>query len=252
MGYSDFKARMLAGERMIGTFMKTPAHEIVEIMAISGLDYLILDGEHAPFDRRSMDACLAVGRALDFPILVRVPDGTPAELLKALDSGAVGVVVPHVDSVEKAQMLGRAGFFGHGGRGFAGSTRWAGYATRDMGSILDQSKAETLIIAQIEEPEGVEAIDGICAADGIDGIFVGPADLSVAYGKTDQTSSELIEAIKTVGAAAKAHGLAYMTFVPNVEKGREWDQYGFNAYAVASEHTWMLQGAKAVAKGLKD
>ncbi len=252
MGYSDFKARIMAGERMIGTFMKTPAHEVVEVLAKSGLDFLILDAEHAGFDRRSLDVCLAVGRAMDFPLLVRVPDGTPSELLKALDAGAVGVVVPHVDSVEKAQMLGKAGHFGHGGRGYAGSTRWAGFATRPMADILEQSGRETIIIAQIEEPEGVDNIEGIAAADGIDGIFVGPADLSVAFGKTDTSSQELIDSMTKVGAVTKKEGLAYMTFVPNAEAGRDWDQYGFNAYAVASEHTWMLQGAKAVVKGLKE
>src|SRR5690606_22818818 len=98
----------------------------VEVLAMSGLDFICIDAEHAPQDRRATDACLTVARALGLPALVRVPEGTPAQILTALDSGAVGVVVPHVFNVERATIAARAAHFGHGGRGFAGSTRWAG------------------------------------------------------------------------------------------------------------------------------
>ncbi|MEM9585361.1 MAG: aldolase/citrate lyase family protein [Pseudomonadota bacterium] len=251
MGIADLKARMVGGERLVSTFLKTPSVDLIEILAGSGLDFIILDAEHAPYDRMRLDACLAVGRALDFPLLVRVPAGTPDELLKVLDAGAVGVVVPHVDSAQKAQAIARGSRFGKGGRGYAGSTRWAGFATRTMPQVLAQSVEETIVIAQIEEPEGVEAIDAIAGCDGIDGVFIGPADLSVAMGQTDLNSAELGAAMKRVGEAAKAHGVAYMTWVPGAAKAREWDQYGFTTYVAGSEHAWMLQGAKAVVSDIK-
>lgn len=250
MGIADLKTRLLAGEKLVSTFMKTPALELVEILARSGLDYLILDAEHAPFDRSRMDGCLAIGRALDFPILVRVPDGTPSELLKVLDAGAVGVVVPHVDSAEKAEMLGKAAHFGRGGRGYAGSTRWAGFATRTMPEVMAQD-SQTIVMAQIEEPEGVEAIDAITSADGVDAVFIGPADLSVGYGKSDINSQELADAMAKVGTSAKAAGKAYVTWVPNGAKAAEWDKFGFTSYVVGSEHAWMLQGARQVVLDIK-
>jgi len=137
----SLKQRMAAGERLVGTFIKTPAYEIIEVLAKSGLDYLILDAEHAPFDRARLDQCLAISRALQFPTLVRVPDAQPSSILQALDSGAVGVVVPHIDSVEKAARVARSARFGHGGRGYAGSTRWAGFATRKADEVMAQSGA---------------------------------------------------------------------------------------------------------------
>lgn len=250
--FSAFRARMLAGDVMSGTFVKTPAIEVVEVLARSGLDFICLDAEHAPFDRARLDACLAVARALDFPTLVRVPSASAENILQALDSGAVGVVCPHVMTGEHATELARIARFGHGGRGYAGSSRWAGFATRPMAELLDQSAQETVVIAQIEEPEGVEAAAEISAVDGIDGLFVGPADLSVAFGKTDMTSPELADAVAKVGRAAGAAGKAYMSFVAGPEKAAEWRQEGMTMFFIASEHTWMLNGARAAAAGIRE
>jgi len=248
MGFSTLRTRMLSGERLLGTFIKTPSVEIIEILAMSGLDYACLDAEHAPFDRMRMDACLAVGRALDFPLLVRVPSGGADDILKVMDAGAVGIVVPHVDSAEKARAIAKAARFGHGGRGYAGSTRWAGYATRAMPDVLAQSKRETIVIAQIEEPEGVDGIDGIAGADGVDGVFIGPADLSVAYGEASVDNDQLKAAMTKVGDAAREAGVAYITWVPNVAVAKDWEQYGFTIFVMGSEHAWMLAGAQAAVR----
>ncbi|MEM8591118.1 MAG: aldolase/citrate lyase family protein [Pseudomonadota bacterium] len=249
MGIADFKERMLAGEMLAGTFLKTPAYELIEVLAGSGLDFLCLDAEHAPFDRARMDMCLAMGRALDFPILVRPGAATPQDILQALDAGAAGIVAPHVDSAQKAAQLAKAGHFGLGGRGYAGSTRWAGFATRKMGDILDQT-SETVLIAQIEEPAGVEAVETIAATPGIDGLFLGPADLSVGYGKRDQSSDELKAAFQRCGAAAKANAKAFMTFVGNATQAESLAHHGLTMFFIASEHSWMRSGAAAEAMGI--
>jgi len=252
MRTANLRKRLLAREVMASTFVKTAEITVIEVLATSGLDFIVLDGEHCGFDRGRLDACLAVARALDFPTLVRISSGSPENVLMALDAGAVGVVVPHVDSVEKAQAVAKAARYGHGGRGYAGSSRWAGYATRPMPEILEQSRNETVVIAQIEEPEGVDAAAGIAGVDGVDALFVGPADLSVAYGYDHQTSDELMAALESVGKATKDAGKAYVTFVPNAEKAKEWQKYGLSVFFVASEHSWMLNGAKAVAEGVHD
>jgi 2-keto-3-deoxy-L-rhamnonate aldolase RhmA len=242
---------MAEGRMLAGTFLKTPHHIIVEVLAHAGLDFLCLDAEHAPFDRAATDACLAVARALNLPVLIRVPSAAPADILNALDLGATGIVVPHVDSVEKARAVARAARFGHHGRGYAGSTRWAGYATRKMTDVLAQSQDETIVIAQIEEPEGVKAAADIAAVEGIDGLFIGPADLSVAYGKTDTASPELQVAMAEVGAACATHGKTYMTWVANAAQAQDWRRHGFTMFFVASEHAWMLAGARDTAKGIQ-
>lgn len=252
MRTATFKEKMKSGAPLAGTFVKTPGLEVVEVLAKTRLDFLCLDAEHAPFDRARLDACLAIARALDMPTLVRVPSAAPENILQALDSGAVGVVVPHVTDAETAAAVAKASRFGHGGRGYAGSTRWAGYTTRTMPDLLEHSRDETIVIAQIEDPEGVINADAIAATDGIDGLFLGPADLSVAYGKTDQTSDTLKEAQASVGVAAKAHGKTYMTFTANAAKAAEIAPLGFTMFFVASEHSWMMQGANAVSDGIHE
>lgn len=242
---------MRRGDMLAGTFMKTPSHVVMEILILAGLDFVCIDAEHGPFDRAAMDACLAVARARDFPVLVRIGDDAPSRILDVLDLGATGIVVPHVDGVEKARAIARAARFGHGGRGYAGSTRWAGYTTEAMPALLARSGSETIVLVQIEEPEGVEAADAIAALEGIDGLFTGPADLSVAYGHDSVDNDDLRVAMARVGRACAAHGKTFVTFVPDVDVARAWQTHGFRMFFVASEHTWMLQGARAAAAGIR-
>ena len=244
---SGFRQKLRQGDRLTGTFIKTPAHEIVEVLARTGLDFLCLDAEHAPFDRARLDACLAVSCALDMPTFVRIPDGSPSRILTTLDAGATGIVVPHVDSVDKAQAIAKAARFGKGGRGFAGSTRWAGFATRQMGEVLKQTE-ETVVIAQIEEPSGVDAAGAIAATDGIDALFIGPADLSVAYGHETLDNPDLNAAFESVGEACRNEMKGFMTWVPSASAAVEWRQRGLTAFVVGSEHAWIAAGARAIAQ----
>ena len=121
--------------------------------------------------------------------------------------------------------------FGHRVRGYAGSTRWAGYATQSMPDLLQKSRDETVVIAQVEEPEAVLVAKDLASIEVIDGLFVGPADLSVGYGKTDQTSEELQVALRSVGEAARASNKAYMSFVGTVEQAAELrEKYGLTVF----------------------
>ena len=243
---------MRNGDIMTGTFVKTPSYELVEVLAKSQLDFIALDAEHVAFDRGRLDMCLAIARALKFPTLVRVPNSEPSQILNALDSGATGVIVPHIDSVEKARAVIKSCRFGHGGRGYAGSTRWAGFATRPMAEVLEQSKTETIVVLQIEEPEGVDAIEEIAALEGLDGIFVGPADLAVCYGTTDQNSPVIRDALAKVGKAAVTNGKTLMTFAPNGNSCEQLHKLGVTMFYIASDHGFMLKAANEASKTISE
>lgn len=245
---STFKKRLLSRDPLCGTFLKTPHYVMIEIFAQSNFDFICLDGEHAPFDRAAMDQCLAVARALDFPVLVRVGDSSPREILWAMDCGAVGIVVPHVKTVEMAKDIAKSARFGNGGRGFAGSTRWASYATRPMSDLMQQSLNETVVIAQIEEPEAVSCAQAIGDVDGIDALFAGPADLSVGMGFDHQDAPELKQALQDIGQASKAAAVGYASFIGNEEMAQHWaETYGVHMFFVSSEHAFIRNAANKIA-----
>ena len=129
---SSLKARLAGRELVVGTFVKTPSPIVVEVLGRTTLDCLCLDAEHAPFDRANLDICIFAARAARIEVLVRVPTGAPEHLLNALDCGATGVMVPHVRSVAEAEAVLKAAHYGPRGRGYAGSSRAAGYTTVPM------------------------------------------------------------------------------------------------------------------------
>ena len=244
---SSFKSRVLSRDLLVGTFLKTPHYVMIEVFAQSAFDFLCLDAEHAPFDRRAIDECMAVSRALDFPVLVRVGDTSHREILWALDCGAVGIVAPHIERVSQAEEIAKAARFGLGGRGYAGSSRWAGYATKKMPDLLAQSRDETVVIAQIEEPASVNLSDKIASINGIDALFAGPADLSVGMGFENQDSDELKTALKKIGLAAKKNGKGYASFISHAKQSKSWSKtYGVNMFFVGSEHSYIRSKANEI------
>ncbi|MCC7320405.1 MAG: aldolase [Rubellimicrobium sp.] len=250
MRTAAFRARLARGDKVIGTFVKIPEISVIEVLAQAGLDFICLDAEHAAFDRGRLDACLAMARALDLPALVRIGGPNAPTILQALDSGAVGVVVPHVNSAETAAGIVAAAHFGAGGRGFAASTRWAGFASRPMSEVLDRD-AETVVVAQIEDPEGLESVEAIAAVPGIDALFAGPADLSVGFGQRSLGSPQMLEALERIGAACRAHGKTYASWVPDIDRARDWASYGISLFLVGSDHGFLRAGAAGLALRLQ-
>ena len=250
MRIENFKSRMANRDMMAGTFLKTPAYELVEVLATSELDFICIDMEHSPFDRARTDACLAVARALDFPVLGAGDAFCTPNRVAGVGHGRGGRGGTAYHHVEQAKDLVRAAHFGPGGRGFAGATRWAGYGTQNMAEVLAQSARQTVVIAQIEEPEALENVEEIAATPGVDGLFLGPSDMSVSMGFSDTNSEQLRAALARCGAAAEASGKAYMTFVPNASKAADWAQFGAHMFFVGSEQGWMKSGANADASGI--
>ena len=240
------KVRLAAGEVLIGTFVKTPHPVVVEVLAKTALDCLVLDAEHAPFDRAAIDACLMAARVDGKEVLVRTPSAGPEHILTARDGGATGVRAPHMRSATDAKATGRASRYGHGGRGYAGSSRAAGFTTRRMADHLAASAERTLVIAQIEDPEAIEAIDEIARVDGIDALFVGRIDLTVAYGAADPDDPRVVAAVEAVCAAGRRHGRPVGMFLSRETDAPEWIARGATLFLLGSDHGFLLAGAAAL------
>jgi 2-keto-3-deoxy-L-rhamnonate aldolase RhmA len=241
-----FRERLLSGEVLLGTWLKTPSATVAEVLAGSALDVLCLDAEHAPFDRGDLDACVMACRGAGMPALVRVPLAEPAQILNALDLGAAGVVVPHVASAADAARAAKASRFGPGGRGFAGSTRSAGYTRRSMAEHVDAAAGETAVIAQIEDAEALDAIDAIAAVGGVDCLFVGRADLAVSLGAWSAADPRVIDAARTIVDAAGRAGRRTGMFIADLGETREWIDRGVTLFLLESDQTFLLRGAASL------
>ena len=240
------KERISNGEVLLGTWVKTPSTAICEVLAKTDLDFVCLDAEHAPFTRQDLDCCLGMLSALEFPALVRVPSSAPEQSLNALDCGATGVVIPHVTSGETAAVVARQSHFGRRGRGFAGATRAAGYTSVPMAEHLDISAARTVVFAQIEDVEAVDDIDAIAEVEGIDCLFIGRADLTVALGAESPKSSEVVQAVRKVCDAGRKASRPVGMFLSDLTELPEWQALGATVFILSSDHGAMLSGIRSL------
>ncbi len=239
-------------ELLVGTWVKTPSPTVCEVLGTTALDLLCLDAEHAPFDRAAIDGCLLATRAAGMPALVRIPSAAPEYILSALDCGANGVVVPHVTSAAMARDVVKAAHYGAGGRGYAGSSRAAGYTGKSMAEHLADSGAQTTVVAQIEDLEALDAIDDIAAVDGIDCLFIGRIDLTVAMGAASAADAEVVAAVEKVCAAGRKAGRPVGMFVGDLDELPRWIEAGASLFLLSSDHGFMLQGANRLLRAVKD
>ena len=247
----SFRERLVSGEVLAGTFVKTPSPIICEVLGLTGLDVVCLDAEHAPFGRVELDGCIAALRAAGMPGLVRVAANSPEYILQALDYGATGVVVPHVTTPEQAASVVKSAHFGAGGRGYAGSTRAAGYTTTPMREHLSDSASATTVIIQVEDREAVDAIAELCTVDGVDCLFIGVVDLTVSLNAASPAAGVVLEAMEKVCRAGQEAGKSVGMFVSTPEAAKKWIEHGVNLFLSGSEHAYILQGANQVSDLVK-
>ena len=247
----DFASVFRKGGLLVGTFVKTPDPTIVEVLAKSALDFVILDAEHAPFDRRAIDVCVLAAKQGDLPVLVRVASSDPVWTQQALDVGANGVVIPHVRSVDEAKTAVRAAHFGSGGRGFAGSTRASEFTKRDIQRHLAMSAESTLVIAQIEDEEAIGVAEDIAAVDGIDGVFIGPVDLTISMGKATPADDDVLAAMVAVARGVSAAGKAPGIFVGSPAEFSRYLSMGLRFVLVRSDQSFAISGADAACEQIK-
>jgi 2-dehydro-3-deoxyglucarate aldolase len=202
---ASFRGRLRRGERLVGTLLSLPSPELAEIASAAGFDWLFLDMEHGALGPRDVLRLVQAARE-PCACLVRVPENTEMWIKKALDTGAAGIIVPHVNgAAEAAQAVRWAKYPPLGGRsvGFSRANLYGARLQEHVGT----ANAETVVVAQVEHIEGVRAIDPILAAAGLDAVFVGPYDLSASLGKPGSLQDEdvrgAITSVRSAGAAAK-------------------------------------------------
>ncbi|WJF90045.1 aldolase/citrate lyase family protein [Paraburkholderia bonniea] len=231
----------------IGTFVKTPAPQIIEILGGAGLDFAVVDAEHAPFDRLTLDMMIIAARSVGLALFVRIPDKQASTIQSALDCGATGLLVPHVDSAEQArELVARARFIG-GERGYSSSPRFASYGANGMKQTIATGD-QAVLMCQIESRAALADAAQIAATPGVAGLFVGRADLALSLGLTDARAPEVMEATEQILAIAQRAGKIPGVATGSVNECTEFAQMGATWFVVGSDQSMLRQGALALKK----
>ena len=242
---TSFRQRLHARELLVGTFLKTPTTHATEILGDLGFDFVVIDEEHAPFDRAQTDVLLLAARASQVAGVVRVPSTDPAGLLSVLDCGADAVLVPHVTSAEMARRVVSACRYRGGSRGFSASPRAGRYGGLSMWDHVDAADKAVAVIAMIEDPEAVEHIDEILAVEGLDAIFIGRGDLTVAYGAASKDAPAILEAVARILAAAGRADKPVCLMTDSLAEAKTFSEGGASAFIVSSDQAFMRKAARA-------
>jgi 4-hydroxy-2-oxoheptanedioate aldolase len=204
------KAKLRAGEAVLGVFDRFRDPSLAEFVAFQGWDFVVMDGEHGTLDSEDFGNLARAIELRGATPIARVNTNESSAILRALDSGAHGVHIPWVNSAEEAERAVRWAKYGpRGTRGLAGnrSIDWKANATSTAAA-----NEETLVVVHIETQTAVDAVDEFVEVDGIDVLFVGPTDLSHSLGipgeKDHPAMTDAIERVaEAVGPSDKAFGI---------------------------------------------
>lgn len=190
------KARLAQGEPLLGALVRMPAEDLVEMVAVSGFDFVLIDCEHGPADVVALRHHLVLAETHGVGVLVRVGADEPALVLRVLDAGADGVVAPHTDTVEQARALVASAHYPPlGVRGFATYGRVGRFGLVSPAEHQRRAAASTLVFGMIESPVAARDARSIAAVAGLDGLMVGTADLRASSTSADPDPDESVAAI---------------------------------------------------------
>ena len=235
---SNLKARLKNGESIIGTMITVVDHpDITKLIMNSGFDFMIVDNEHGCFDYGVAARICCVAKALDFPVIFRIPEPRREIVLKYMEMGAGGILLPNCENAEMAKLL--VEFSKYAPMGNRGVSLLRGHnsyiAPASATEYMKKANDETIIMCQIESPTGVENAASILDVDGIDSLLIGPNDLSQSYGLMGQYSHPtVVGAMDKIVAAAKAKGkFSGVHFTGDPQTLKPWMEKGmtFNLWS---------------------
>ena len=245
---NTFKAKLKQGERVIGLWMCLADHYSADLLGTAGFDWIVVDGEHAPNDIRSLRDQVMALAPYETEAVVRVPIGETWIIKQVLDIGAQTLLVPMVDSKEQAEEIVRACRYPpHGTRGVgAAPARASRYS--QITDYVTTADDQICLLVQVENRAGIAALDDILSVDGIDGVFIGPADLSSDMGyagnaNAPEVRDTILDALDRIAKAGKAPGI----LSTNDEVTAVYRDAGAQFLAVGIDVLMLAKAARAAA-----
>jgi 4-hydroxy-2-oxoheptanedioate aldolase len=243
--HNKLKAALKAGKPQLGLWLSLVSSYSAELLGDAGFDWLLIDGEHSPNDLQTIMQQLQVLRFSESSVLVRPPVGEPWMIKQLLDAGAQSLLIPMVESGAQAEQLVKAVRYPPRGiRGVgAGSAR-----ASHFGHIADYTAtadAEILMMPQIETRAGLAALDDIASTDGVDCVFIGPADLSADMGYLGQIfAPEVQTVIEDAIKRIRGHGKAVGIYMANPDYAKRYLDLGAQFIAMGSDASLLASGSK--------
>lgn len=235
------------GRAVLNGWLSLPDPVVAENLAEQGWDALTIDMQHGLIGHAALVPMLQALRASQVTPLVRVSWNAPGEIMKALDAGAMGVICPMISTVAECEA-------------FVGACRYPPAGYRSYGPIraalvygadyASHANAEVLTLAMIETAEGLENVEAIAAVPGLDGIYIGPSDLSLALGgdpRQDTDEPTLMAAFDRIMAASRAAGIRVGLHTSSVAYGKKMIARGFDLVTVGSDLRYLAAGRREVA-----
>jgi 4-hydroxy-2-oxoheptanedioate aldolase len=248
--------KLREGKRAVGTMVRMVRNPSIAVVASNaGLDYIMFDLEHGPYNLETVDDVFKVGRARGLGCFVRVPELAKGYVSRCLDAGATGVMVPMLESVQQARSLvawakyaplGERGFGGIGGH-----TDFLSIGGDATPGFMARANEDTLTIAQIETARAIQDIDAIAAVPGLDALLIGPNDLAISIGHPGDLMGEALDqAIAKVAEAARKHGKIFGMHAPDglIER---WLPKGLTLVMSNLDANILLSGLKAICQRYK-
>jgi 4-hydroxy-2-oxoheptanedioate aldolase len=248
---NGFKRALKAGQPQIGLWSSLSSNYSVELVAGAGFDWILLDTEHSPADLENLLTQLQAAAPYPAHAVVRVPWNDMVTMKRVLDIGAQSLLVPYVSTNEEAQKaVSYTRYPPAGVRGVAGTTR----ATR-FGRVKDYAKRaheELCVLVQVETQAALDNIEAICGIEGVDGVFIGPADLHASMGYPGEIAHSKVkplidDAIRRIRRCRCAPGI----LTPNESDARHWLECGALFVAVGADVGILARGAEALAAKFK-
>lgn len=232
------KQTLARGEAAVGMMLsELYVPNIARLLAGCGIDYLLVDCEHGYFDMTQVANLIAVADGADLPIIVRVTQPSRTNVTKYLDMGAQGILLSNVaDGDEARQLVKLCKYAPEGDRGISTFRAHTGYADRDIPGVMRRANDGVIIACQIESPQALERIDDIAGTDGVDGLLVGPNDLSQHMGLFGQYDHpRMTDALRRVAQAASARGKWSGVITANERVIANAWRFGMRCFSAGSE-----------------
>lgn len=246
--HNRLKARMAADEVLHGIWLGSGSATLAEALSLVGYDWMLLDTEHGPVEAgAALDLLRATGLGQTDCVL-RVAWNDPVLIKRVLDLGAQTLMVPFVQSADEAAAAVRAMRYPPQGiRGMAGVTRAGRYGM--AGDYANTANDQMALIVQVETAEAMARIDAIAAVEGVDGVFIGPADLSASMGHVGgYDHPEVVAAITHAGERIRAAGKAAAILALDPDTARRYAGLGFNMVAAGLDMHLLVQAAQKMLK----